>query len=123
MRQITLSDFHKQYFPTLSQRDMARKIGITDCAYTKIKISEISTSSIFFKKTNEFMNLFNCILILDSPKFAMEKKYKKEITRLELKIKDLEQKITDLNNQIMWYNNINSDLKIIYKKLKEKYEK
>lgn len=120
---LTLEQFHEKYFPNLNKTQMAHKIGITSCAYSKITSNEISLNSIYVKSVNEFMNQFELMLMLDSPEYALEKKYKKKIDSLEMTIRQKDQEINDLKNQILWYNNTNKDLKNIYNKLKEKFEK
>ena len=123
IRTITIDKFHEQFFKEYSKGAVARKMQITGSAYSTILNGTISKNSKYFKTASEFIRAYGYYLIMDTPEYALQKKYEKQIRDLTIKLQEKDQEIISLKNEILWYNNTNPELKKLYLILKEKFEK
>lgn len=113
---LTLEDFHKDYYPTLSQRKLSEIIGVNEGSFSKIKKGRDNISTPTGKKISDWM-WYNhkVVLIENSPKYQAEincaDKYKNEISRLLERIAELEDKVQDLSLKLAFSDGANGFVK------------
>lgn len=117
MERMTLSDFQKKFYPNVSQRALAKMIGITDCEFTKIKTQQYKPTTTAFKKTYDFMIHHKVKLTYDSTEYMLEKKYHNQILNLELKIREKDQEIQQLKKELAFHEEVNKVIKYIKNKV------
>lgn len=121
-KDITLEQFHNAYFKGKTKTEVAKILGISSSEYSKIKYGQISRNSEALARAKEKIKWYGYNLLLPNPEEQYIIKLQKEITNLKAELQDANYEISRLKNEILWYNNINPELKRIYKILEEKFK-
>lgn len=109
---LTLKEFHKDFYPTLSQRKLSEIIGVNEGSFSKIKKGRDSISTPTGKKISDWM-WYNhkVVLIENEPKFQAEincaDKYVKEMNKLFKRITELEDQVQDLRLKLAFSDQAN----------------
>lgn len=121
-KDITLEQFHSQYFKGKTKTEVAKILGISSSEYSKIKYGQISRNSEALTRAKEKIKWYGYNLLLPNPEEQYIIKLEKEIRDLKAKLQDANYEISRLKNEILWYNNTTAEFKKIYKVLEEKFK-